>query len=60
MLYNIKEKKIKNSALCLKCEHFDKKTHKCSGIGKVCFEYDSKTNTIIDAITKMPLKVERG
>ena len=60
MLFNIEEKKIKNTALCVNCKCFDKKTKTCNGIGKVCFEYDEKIQTLIDPITKMPLKIERG
>ena len=59
MLFNIKEKKVKNTTTCLNCKFYDKKKHKCSGIGKVCFEYDEKTQTLIDPITQMPLKLER-
>lgn len=60
MLFNIKEKKVKNTTTCLNCNFYDKQTHKCSGIGKVCFEYDEKTQTLLDPITQMPLKLERG
>ncbi len=60
MLFNIDKKKIKSDTLCLECKHFDKKSHKCNGIGKVCFEYDMDTQTLIDPITQMPLKIERG
>lgn len=59
MLFNIEKKKIKNNKHCLSCKYFDKASHKCSGIGKVCFEYDKDTQTLIDPITKMPLKIER-
>lgn len=60
MLFNIEKKQIKNTTHCLECKHYDKQYNKCSGIGKVCFEYDDKTQTILDPITQMPLKVERG
>ena len=60
MLFNIEQKKIKNTTHCLECKYRDKQTNKCSGIGKVCFEYDEKTQTILDPITKLPLKLERG
>ena len=60
MLYNTEKGKIWSNADCLVCEHFDKKLKKCNGKGKICFEYDFKTRTIIDPITKLPLKkVER-
>lgn len=56
MLYNIEKKKIKDITDCTKCPYFCK--GKCNGIGKVCFEYDKKTHTIIDTITKMPIKLK--
>ncbi len=56
MLYNIDKKEIRTLKTCLECEHFCK-NKKCNGIGKSCFEYDSKTKTIIDTITKMPIKL---
>lgn len=56
MLFNKNTGKIKKSIDCLTCPHFDKKLKKCNGLGKVCFEYDSKTMTIIDPITGLPLK----
>ena len=34
-----------------------KKKKKCNGIGKCCFEFDPKTKTAIDPITKMPIKL---
>lgn len=58
MLYNIDKNDIQTNVMCIKCKYFDKKTHKCNGIGKVCFEYDKKTKTIIDPITKLPLKLK--
>ena len=57
MLYNIKRKKIQNSLDCLNCEHFDKTLKKCKGYGKRCFEFDPKTMTIIDPVTRVPIKV---
>ena len=57
MLYNIELKCIKANSHCFKCRYFDKHTKRCSGIGKVCFEYDEKTQTIIDSVTKLPLKI---
>jgi hypothetical protein len=58
MLYNIKLKKVKKSSDCITCLYFDKKKKKCNGIGKNCFEYDPKTRTAIDPITKLPIKFE--
>lgn len=56
MLYNKNLKKVKASSDCITCPNFDKKLKKCNGIGKVCFEYDEKTKTIFDSITKLPIK----
>ena len=58
MIYDIDNKKIHNALDCLDCPYFDKKLKKCGGIGKRCFEYDEKTRTIIDPITKLPLKLK--
>lgn len=58
MIYNIKKKKVKKSVDCLTCPYFDREKKKCNGIGKICFEYDEKTRTIIDPITKLPLKLK--
>lgn len=60
MLYNIEKKQIKDNSHCLECKFFDKNTHKCSGIGKVCFEYDKSTDTIIDNTTGLPLNRKVG
>lgn len=57
MLYNKNLKKIKTSVDCLTCPNFDKKEKKCKGIGIVCFEYDPKTKTAIDPISKLPIKL---
>lgn len=56
MIFNINTKKVKNDLDCLTCPYFDRYYKKCNGIGKVCFEYDEKTMTIIDPVTKLPLK----
>lgn len=57
MLYNIKLNKIQTTKQCQTCELFDKKRKKCNGIGKICFEYDEKTKTAIDPVTKLPIKL---
>lgn len=57
MLYNNNLKKVQTNSQCLTCDKFDKKRKKCLGIGKVCFEYDEKTKTLIDPVTKLPLKI---
>ena len=57
MLYNIEKKKIKTATTCIDCPYLDKALHRCEGIIKCCFEYDAVTKTIIDGVTKLPLKV---
>ena len=58
MLYNKEHNKIQTNADCLQCPFFDKhKKKKCKGIGKNCFEYDEKTHTAIDPITKLPIRL---
>ena len=57
MLFNLKLNKVQASSQCITCPHFDKTQKKCFGIGKCCAEYDPKTRTVIDPVTKMPLKV---
>lgn len=56
MLYNIEKKEVRTLKTCMNCKYLEK-NKKCNGIGKCCFEYDSKTKTIIDTITKMPIKI---
>jgi len=58
MLYNILKKKTQEITDCLKCPYFDLKLKQCSGLNKVCFEFDEKTNTVINGITKMPLDLK--
>lgn len=57
MLYNKDLKKVQSIADCLKCPCFDKQLKQCKGLNKVCFEYDEKTKTCIDGITKLPIKL---
>lgn len=57
MLYNVELKKVKTSSDCITCLYFDKKLKKCKGIGKACFEYDDKTKTVFDPVTKLPIKL---
>lgn len=59
MLYNLEKKKVQSPIDCTKCPYKDKKTKLCTGINKCCFEYDSATKTIIDGVTKMPMKVRQ-
>lgn len=58
MIYNNNLKKIQASSQCITCEHFDKTKRQCFGIGKCCFEFDPKTRTAIDPITKLPIKLD--
>lgn len=58
MLYNKDLNKIKTNADCISCPLFDKRTKKCNGFGKICFEFDIKTRTIIDPITKLPIRID--
>jgi hypothetical protein len=60
MLYNVKNKKLKTSVDCLNCQHFDKFYKKCNGFGKVCFEYDKKTNKIVDPVTKKTITIKEN
>jgi hypothetical protein len=57
MLYNNNLKKVQASSDCITCPNFDKKEKKCLGIGKICLEYDPKTKTAIDTVTKLPIKL---
>ena len=58
MLYNKDLKKTVLITDCIACPYWDKKLKKCEGIGTVCFEYDEKTRTAIDAITKLPIQLD--
>ena len=57
MLYNTKLKRVKTVQDCPTCACFDKRLKKCNGLNRVCFEYDAKTQTIIDGNTKLPRNV---
>lgn len=59
MLYNIEQNEKQSVLTCANCQYFDKKTLLCSGINKACFEYDEKTDTIIDGVTKLPLNLNK-
>ena len=56
MFYNIEKNKIQKSIDCQSCSYLNKKNKKCMGLGKCCFEYDEKTMTCIDPVTKLPIK----
>lgn len=57
MLYNIETGKVKELGDCAQCSHFNKTDLRCEGLNKCCFEFDEKTKTIIDGVTKLPLKM---
>lgn len=57
MLYNKDLKRPRKPTDCVSCPLFDKNYKKCNGANKICFEYDPKTQTVIDGITKLPIKV---
>lgn len=58
MLFNRKENRVRLETDCFTCPQFDRRLKRCNGINKVCFEYDEKTQTIIDGKLKLPLKGE--
>jgi hypothetical protein len=60
MLYNIKNKKIRTNVDCVSCQCFDTFNKKCVGFGKICFEYDKKTNKIVDPITKKTITIKEN
>lgn len=43
MLYNKNLKRIKTSADCITCEHFDNKTKQCKGLDITCFEIKAES-----------------
>lgn len=57
MLYNKNYRRIKKPIDCMTCACYDKTLKECKGLNKVCFEYDEKTQTLIDGITKLPIKL---
>lgn len=56
MLYNIEKNRPKRDSDCLSCQYFNAEQNCCNGMNKNCFAYDKKTGTLIDGITKLPLK----
>ena len=59
MLYNLEQKRVKKKSVtdCINCPYFNVKLKKCEGLNKNCFLYDEKTKTIVDGVTKLPLKI---
>lgn len=43
MLYNKNLKRIKTSADCITCEHFDSTTKQCNGLDITCFEIKAES-----------------
>ena len=58
MLYNVEKGKANKTGYCITCPHFDRVKKECKGIGKNCFEYDPKTKTIFDPLTRLPIKAK--
>lgn len=58
MLYNKERGRAKATSDCFTCKYFNQVKKRCEGIGKNCFEYDPKTMTVYDPITKMPIKIK--
>lgn len=59
MLYNNDKERICTNIDCLTCTYFNAENKKCNGIGKKCFEYDKYTMTVIDAITHLPINLNK-
>lgn len=59
MLYNIELGGIQKPTQCITCPYFNQTLKRCEGLNKNCFLYDDKTDTIIDGVTKLPLKIKR-
>lgn len=57
MLFNKELNKQNKTSFCTKCKYFNTVKKQCNGIGKNCFLYDPKTKTVIDPITKLPIKI---
>lgn len=60
MLYNIELEKIKEQTDCITCPYYNVPLKLCSGLNKVCFEYDPITQTAIDGITKLPININNN
>lgn len=60
MMYNTIIKAVKTNVMCITCKEFDVKQKQCNGIGKVCFEADPITKTLIDPVTRLAIKIEEN
>lgn len=63
MLYNKNLKRIKTSADCITCEHFDNKTKQCNGLDITCFELKAEslddTQRILAELAELKDKVNQ-
>ena len=63
MLYNKNLKRIKTSADCITCEHFDNTTKQCKGLGINCFEIKAEslddTQRILAELAELKDKVNQ-
>ena len=59
MLYDTKLGRPHNYLDCEQCARYNKRLQKCEGGYNVqCFEFDPYTQTVIDGVTKLPLRLE--
>lgn len=58
MLYNKQLKRNTTSVDCLTCKCYNKKEKKCEGLGIICNEIDPFTNTLMDAVTGLPIDIK--
>lgn len=63
MLYNKNLKRIKTSADCITCEHFDSTTKQCKGLDITCFEIKAEsmddTQRLIAELAELKDKVNQ-
>lgn len=63
MLYNKNLKRIKTSADCITCEHFDSTTKQCNGLNITCFELNpdslDDTQRLIAELVELKDKVNQ-
>ena len=59
MLYNMDKDRPKQEVDCLSCRCYNAGQKKCNGLGIVCNEIDTLTNTIFDAKTGLPVTARK-
>ena len=59
MLYNMKLNREMQTTDCFLCEKYDVKTRTCNGIGEICNPVDPLTHVVTDAISGLPLKLDK-